>query len=219
MIRQKYKDYLYDFLFLVTYSNYLRYKWQRKLLRGLTDAPIRVNIGSGGMYIAGFVNIEMDPFQRKDIWLDVRHGLPFYDGEVSIIFICHLIEHMDWESVQFLFRECRRILKPGGVIRIASPSLSKAIGAYTTSDMAYFPQEVPGKTAGKRFSLYMTYFCQHRLMFDFGFIRECLTEAGFNDVAECAYRKSHFLSQELVMRTDWDSEELRARSLFVEAIA
>ena len=47
--------------------------------------PLRLHLGCGKGYInlPGYVNIDINPFNRKDIWLDVRFGLPFPDRSVD----------------------------------------------------------------------------------------------------------------------------------------
>ena len=150
------------------------------------------------------------------MWLDFRHGLPFRDGEVSLIFACHVLEHLDWENITSTLAECHRVLCPSGVLRIAVPSLEESIDAYRKEDHSFFPSEITGNSIGKRFVLYLTYFCQHRLMFDAGFLQELLKDVGFSEVGKCSFRKSNFLPEDFVRRTDWRSEELERRATFVE---
>ena len=42
---------------------------------------------------------------------------------MDYIFHEHLIEHLDYQQGQFMLKECFRILKPGGRMRIATPNL------------------------------------------------------------------------------------------------
>jgi predicted SAM-dependent methyltransferase/glycosyltransferase involved in cell wall biosynthesis len=80
-----------------------------------------LNIGSGQKKIDGFINIDID--KNADIQIDVTKGLPFQDNSISGIFCEHFIEHLrQREAIKFL-RECRRILVPDGLLRIATPDL------------------------------------------------------------------------------------------------
>ena len=54
----------------------------------------------------------------------------FDDNSVSYIYSSHMIEHMELESVQNIFNEAYRILKPGGVIRTCCPNASQFIQVY-----------------------------------------------------------------------------------------
>jgi len=93
---------------------------------------IYLNIGCGDKKLKGFVNIDIDP--KADLQIDVRKGLPFADNTVSGIYNEHFIEHLNHaEGISFL-RECRRVLKPNGILRIATPDLDNIINLYTNDD-------------------------------------------------------------------------------------
>ena len=55
---------------------------------------------------------------------DVREGLPFSDGSVDAIYIGQAIEHFNRRTeAPRLLRECRRVLKQYGVIKLTTPDL------------------------------------------------------------------------------------------------
>ncbi|MBA4375969.1 MAG: hypothetical protein C0401_07335 [Anaerolinea sp.] len=56
------------------------------------------------------------------VW-DLRHGIPFDDGSFDVVYHSHLLEHIDREAVPGFLRECRRVLKPCGTLRIVVPDL------------------------------------------------------------------------------------------------
>lgn len=97
----------------------------------MTDS-VRLNIGCGNHPIVGFVNIDLG--DDADIRIDVRVGLPFADATVDAIYSEHFFEHLDkGEGLAFL-RECRRVLRPGGVARLAMPDLDDLVGRYFIDD-------------------------------------------------------------------------------------
>lgn len=49
--------------------------------------------------------------------------LPFDDGEVDFICSEHFFEHLLLADAAILMEECARVLRPGGVIRVACPDL------------------------------------------------------------------------------------------------
>lgn len=71
------------------------------------------------------------PYDRK---LDVRKGLPYPDRTVSGIYSEHFLEHLTQAEGLCFLRECRRVLLPGGTIRIAMPDLDEFIGRYMSED-------------------------------------------------------------------------------------
>jgi len=97
-----------------------------------TEAPLFLNIGCGSRKLENWVNIDLD--EGADLSLDVRNGLPFEDESVELIFNEHFIEHItQLEGIEFL-RECRRMLVPGGTLRLATPDLDELIVDYSSDE-------------------------------------------------------------------------------------
>src|SRR5262249_39619387 len=78
-------------------------------------------------------------FPRGITTLDVRKRLPWGDGAFEAVYASHLLEHIHLEDAKRLLRECRRVLKPGGVIRIVVPDLKAVALEYLG---------MPGKDGG-----------------------------------------------------------------------
>src|SRR5579864_2422732 len=116
-------------------------------LAALTSG-LRVNIGCGTSVADGWYNIDNSPtiplsripFARRLLRIpawpqDVhRHnalkGLPFSDGSVDFIYSSHTFEHFTYDQSLALARECFRVLKLGGLIRIAVPDLEQLVRDY-----------------------------------------------------------------------------------------
>jgi len=49
-------------------------------------------------------------------------ALPFTDASFDVVIASHIIEHLD--TPETLLRECLRVLRPGGVLRVSCPSRS-----------------------------------------------------------------------------------------------
>ncbi len=54
------------------------------------------------------------------LW-DLRKGIPFPDGSIEAVYHSHLIEHLDRSAAASFTREVFRVLKPGGIHRVAAP--------------------------------------------------------------------------------------------------
>jgi len=63
------------------------------------------------------------------VW-DLRKGIPFNDDSFNAVYSSHLLEHLDRAVVGPFLIECRRVLKPGGVLRIVVPDLEIIIITY-----------------------------------------------------------------------------------------
>ncbi len=100
-----------------------------------------LNIGCGDKKIPGFINIDTLP--SADLRLDVTKGLPFENNSVDVIFNEHFIEHLSQGQGVKFFRDCRRVLKPGGRIRIATPDLDFEVERYQNKENWQNMHELP----------------------------------------------------------------------------
>src|SRR6266481_2015573 len=61
---------------------------------------------------------------------DLRRPLPFKENTFSAIYASHVLEHLYLVESQRLLAECKRVLKPGGVIRLVVPDLRFMVTDY-----------------------------------------------------------------------------------------
>src|SRR3982751_3382986 len=55
--------------------------------------------------------------------VDATRGLPFGPDSVDAIYSSHMLEHLSLGDADLVLVECRRVLKPGAVLRLALPDL------------------------------------------------------------------------------------------------
>ena len=82
---------------------------------------MKLHIGCGPKVLEGWVNLDSvarAPGVRTD--LDVL-ALPFADGSATHILAEHVFEHFAFAEEERLWRECRRLLAPGGLLEIEVP--------------------------------------------------------------------------------------------------
>jgi predicted SAM-dependent methyltransferase len=90
-----------------------------------------VNLGAGTVGKPGWVNVDASAFDGINCVYDMRRGLPFPDASVRGLFCEHFLEHLDYdEEAPMLLRDCHRVLKPGGVLRIIVPDAEAYLRAY-----------------------------------------------------------------------------------------
>jgi predicted SAM-dependent methyltransferase len=216
LLHQRYKDIAFLAISKATLPNY----WIRRGFYALFPKygrPLHLHLGCGTKYLSGFVNIDANPRQRLDVWLDVRCGLPFATASVDSAYSTHMVEHFYPDELGRLLTECVRVLKPGGGMRLVVPSLQNAIAAYQQkrSDWFYgFPRHFA--SVGGRFSNFV--FCdgQHRTAFDFSYLEEELRKAGFREVEESMEGQSRLYGASVPSFEAADATGL-AHSLYVEA--
>lgn len=191
--------------------------WWLRLTRRGYYSDAYVNVGCGTKYVSGMVNIDGNVLRKKDMWLDVTLGLPFTDNSLRGVYASHVIEHFDDKSVRRLFGEVYRVLKPGGAVRLIVPSLEYAIDAYVGGRIDRMP-DWPHKydSAGGRFNNFMLCQNQHFTMFDFSFLEELLSAAGFSKIVrESPHCSEHFTKEQMQFESD---PALKDVSLYVEAL-
>ena len=69
--------------------------------------------------------------------LDVRDPLPFATGSYDAIYASHLLEHLYLDDALRLLRECFRVLRPGGVLRLVVPDLKAIVREYNGEQPFY----------------------------------------------------------------------------------
>lgn len=96
------------------------------------DAP-RLHLGAGENVLPGWLNADLHDYGRRDlVYLDARRPFPLPDESFESVFSEHMLEHLTYSEGLACLRECRRVLRPGGRIRVATPSLQKLAGLYDT---------------------------------------------------------------------------------------
>ncbi len=72
----------------------------------------------------------IDPDIRS--W-NLKKGIPWPDMSFDLVYHSHFLEHIPRRAAPGLLRECCRVLKPGGMIRISVPDLNDYISSYHES--------------------------------------------------------------------------------------
>lgn len=149
---------------------------------------IKLNIGCGTDYKEGWINIDNNSdnnIKKLDLNWDLRHPLPFPENSVDFIFNEHFLEHLTVEEGQAAIRDLMRVLKPGGVIRIAMPDMQDVFELY--SDKAWKKRPVI-KNHGFQFvqtraeMVNMSFrWWGHKWLYDWEELVRRLKEAGCND--------------------------------------
>ena len=217
MIHQRKKDFLFflaqPVLGLAALPVRLGWRFRGK------NRPLRLHLGCGPKYAPSFINADANPFHRIDLWLDLRNPLPFPDAMLEGIYTLETLEHLYPDELDALLLECRRVLRPGGFLRIGVPHLRRAAEAYLAGRSGWFADwPRPYRSAGGRFSNLL--FCdgQHRNAFDFSLMEEVLQKAGFAQIVEASRGQSGWVEPGVMSVCEADADPGEPdRHLFVEA--
>lgn len=86
--------------------------------------PAKIHIGCGQDILPGWLNTEHGWGPPPSIlYLDATQPFPIPSDRFDFIFSEHMIEHVSVAEALNMMRECHRILKRGGRIRISTPPL------------------------------------------------------------------------------------------------
>lgn len=89
----------------------------------------KLQLGCGPNKLAGWLNSDVHHHPPHETFiLDVSKPFPFADGTFDYVYSEHMIEHIPYDIGQNMIRESYRVLKPGGKIRITTPSIDFLIG-------------------------------------------------------------------------------------------
>jgi SAM-dependent methyltransferase len=210
-------------------------------------SPLRLNLGSGQFGPESWVNLDRSPsmvlrnlprtkaalrrlgvineFQALDwdphiVRWDVTKGLPVAAGTVDAIYSSHFLEHIYLANAEKVLRECARVLRPGGIIRLALPD------AQAWAEELLEADEDPTGEAGRRYHARLGAHHEaaptgvgvllaklgghvHRWQPTRGLVRAMLRDAGFSDVTDRKFKQGDL--------PDLDMIETREESFFTEA--
>lgn len=96
----------------------------------LNPRPLLLNLGCGGHFHPAWVNIDLVSRHPAVMEHDIQSHLPYADATFNVVYHSHVLEHLPkWKAFSFL-SECIRVLKPGGILRIAIPDLETICRLY-----------------------------------------------------------------------------------------
>src|SRR5262245_21863639 len=111
----------------------------------------RLHWGCGPITPYGWVNSDIQTGPGVEVVADSLHGLPLPDNAFDYIVSIHTLPEIPFAELDRALTELKRVLAPGGVLRLALPDMENAIQAYHTRDIDYFliPDEVSPSITGK----------------------------------------------------------------------
>lgn len=155
--------------------------------------PYRLHLGCGKVYLDGWVNVDLDS-DMADIKLDITEALPFDDNSCELIFTEHMLEHLSVEQGVAFLKECLRVLKNGGVLRVAMPSLDRLIqrsydGTWREADWLSWPEFRHVSTRAQMLNMAFRDW-GHQWLYDQEELYRRLKESGFEKIKDCDWGES-----------------------------
>ena len=189
---------------LASYEKGEEEKGEEKAVGARQRKKTCLNIGSFTVCIKSteterWINIDildlsdwMKQYEYEFRQADVTKGLNFADNSIDFIVASHFIEHIEVdEGIQFL-KECLRVLKPRGTIRLCIPDLKKLIDTWLKGTMSDFDDIQPkeyaeAKSGAQRFWMLLT--SGHKTCYDAWAITRSLELASFDTIHESEFNE------------------------------
>jgi hypothetical protein len=94
-----------------------------------SDGRVLLNLGCGADSHPAYVNIDLVAAPGV-IAHDLRQGIPFSDDTYDLVYHSTMLSHLRPTDALSFMRECRRVLKPGGVLRVVTEDLEQMCRVY-----------------------------------------------------------------------------------------
>jgi predicted SAM-dependent methyltransferase len=157
----------------------------------------KLNLGCGENVLAGWLNVDFDPLSPEVVYLDATARFPLPDGVFDLVFSEHMIEHVSYAHAEHMLRECWRVMKAGGRIRISTPDLKFLMDLYH-GDKSPLQEEYVRRSAEEAGIKAMDTHVINRFVREWGHLfiydekalKAALQEAGFGEIERCALHES-----------------------------
>ena len=140
---------------------------------------IKLNLGCGWRnFGSNWIHVDGGDYEHLDVKTNELEKLPFEDNYADLIYSSHVIAYFDRGKILEILTEWKRVLKPGGILRLATPDFHSIITLYLHKNMSLdsFLGPLYGKMDMGNEKIY------HKTTYDFKSIKNILECCGFSDV-------------------------------------
>jgi predicted SAM-dependent methyltransferase len=153
------------------------------LAKGRQRPTVRaLHLGAGGHHLDGWINVDVVR-DGVDVLADFGHALPFRSESVNFIHSEDLLEHLDGSAGKELLRECHRVLRPGGVMRLLTPDLRALVQrVYIDRDrqqLAWCSSTLAANGPCEALNMHLRMNGEHRFVYDEEHLTAVLRATGF----------------------------------------
>lgn len=155
-------------------------------------------------------------FSESIMWANLLKRFPWKSGSVDVIYLGEMLEHFTKEEAEHVLRECRRVLRSGGIIRIRVPDNAAFWRKYLSEydEMRTRPREQWNLNHTRWTLMYFDNLCVrrprpwqsmghfHKWMYDDVSLILALQALGFIDATRMAFHRSRIPDIESVEERD-----------------
>jgi predicted SAM-dependent methyltransferase len=159
-----------------------------------------LRVGSGSHSDPGWLSIDLLPVRLSVVYMDATKPFPLPSMSFDAVQCEHVIEHVDYAAGLAMLTECHRVLRTGGILRVATPNFDlvrrlldrgdddPALAAYvnwshrTYGTLAELHQPENAVFTANR----LVREWGHTFIYDELTLRSALTTAGFSEIVKVA---------------------------------
>jgi predicted SAM-dependent methyltransferase len=180
----------------------IRIRRCKKLLADYLNKPGAklLHMGCGRNRFDGWFNTDILQDYPDVGYVDAAQPFKMPSNLFDYAFSEHMIEHIPWPAGQNMLSELCRVLKPGGVVRIATPDLKQILALAAqqldTTQQKYlawsrdrYSKHISG-TDGPIVINNFFYSWGHAFIYDFDCMKAAMELAGLRDVKRCLVGQS-----------------------------
>ena len=170
-----------------------------KTLWFLPNKDLKIHFGCGNIKFPGWLNTDIyyrdiNLTVEPDMYVDITKLLPFRTNSAKYLYSEHLIEHIEVEKISIFFKEAHRVLKKGGILRVATPDLNHIARKYLSrdwkrQDWLTWPEYRFIKTPAEMLNIALRWW-GHKYLYDETELRRRLKESGFKKLKRVELGKS-----------------------------
>jgi predicted SAM-dependent methyltransferase len=140
------------------------------------DGKVFLHLGCGMVDSPEFINVDGRDLPHVHHAMGVCDLDRFADGFADLIYACHVLEHISFRETENVLKEWKRVLKPGGILRLSVPDFDKILEIYRASDR-HVECIVPMLLGGHEYPAN-----SHHAIFNAGHLETILMGIGFREV-------------------------------------
>lgn len=142
---------------------------------------MKLHIGCGNKYLPGYKHLDIIEREHIDYVTNADDLSMIGDETVAEIYACHVLEHFNRNNIRDVLLEWNRVLRPGGMLRIAVPDFEKIVQVYLKNQNL---ESLLGLLYGGQTYQYNFHFQSY----DFQRLETLLLNSGYSDLKRYNWR-------------------------------
>lgn len=184
-------------ILIIMFQNKLWRTWEIGKYLKHTKEP-KLQIGFGKNPLEGWLNTGISLKEcYRGTYMDAGKPFPLPDNTFNFIYSEHLFEHLTYRQAQNMLKESYRVLKPGGIIRIATPDLQFLINLYNEPEKTLHKNYIEYSAKEDGLPATAVYIINrfhttwgHQIIYDRATLIAALKDTGFKDITSCEMGQS-----------------------------